>query len=108
MKKFMVLYMAPASAEAQMKVNPEEMKKAMEPWIAWFKKCGKAIVDGGTPLRNGINITKKGSTKSKTEVTGYSILQAEDINSVKAMLTDNPHLMTPKANIEVLEMMPMM
>jgi hypothetical protein len=40
----MILYMAPVSAEQQMNVSPEEMKKGMEPWMVWFKKAGMAIV----------------------------------------------------------------
>ena len=45
--------MAPVAAEVQMNVSPEEMKKGMEPWMAWYKKCGKAIVDQGAPLGKG-------------------------------------------------------
>lgn len=108
MKKFMILYMAPVSAEQQMNVTPEEMKKGMEPWLAWFKKCGKAIVDQGNPLGNGVHVTKKGSSKGETQVTGYSIVQANDIEAAKAMVKDHPHFMLPKASIEVLEIMPMM
>ena len=107
MKKFMILYLAPVTAGQQMNVSPEEIKKGMEPWLAWFNKCGKAIVDGGTPLANGIHFTKNGSSKGQTQVTGYSIVQAKDMEAVKAMLTDHPHFMLPKASVEVFEMMPM-
>jgi hypothetical protein len=107
MKKFMILYMAPVSAESQMNVSPEEMKKGMEPWNAWYKKCGKAIVDMGTPLGMGACVDKKGTAKSQSQVTGYSIVQAKDLDAAKAMLTDHPHLMMPKASIEVFEMMTM-
>jgi hypothetical protein len=105
--KFMVLYMAVVAAEEQMNVSPEEMKKGMEPWVAWYKKYGKAIVDQGTPLGKGICVDNKGSSKGKTQITGYSIIQAEDIDTAKAMIVDHPHLMMPKASIEVLEMMTM-
>jgi len=108
LKKFMVLYLSPVSAEQQMNVSPEEMKKGMEPWNAWYKKGGKAVVDMGAPLAQGIRVDKKGSSKGQTQVTGYSIMQAKDMEAVKTMLTDHPHLMMPKASIEVLEMMPMM
>ena len=103
----MILYMAPISAEQQMNVSPEEMKKGMEPWMAWFKKAGKAIVDMGAPLGNGMHYTKAATTKSKSEVAGYSIVQAENIDAVKAMIADNPQFMLPKASIEVFEIMPM-
>jgi len=104
----MILYMAPVSAEAQMNVSPEEMKKGMEPWLAWQKKNIKAIVDMGAPLGKGTCFDKKGSSKGKTQVTGYSIVEAKDMNRVKAMVASHPHLMMPKASIEVLEIMPMM
>jgi len=100
--------MAPVSAEVQMKVSPEEMKKGMEPWLAWQKKNGKAIVDMGNPVGKGSCFDKKGSSKSKSEVTGYAIIQAKDMNGVKAVLAEHPHFMLPKASIEVLEIMPMM
>jgi hypothetical protein len=107
MKKFMFLYMAPVSAEAQMNVSPEEMKKGMEPWNAWQKKFGKAIVDMGAPLGKGACFDKKGEAKGQTQVTGYAIVQAKDMDAVKPMLVDHPHLIVPKASIEVLEIMPM-
>jgi hypothetical protein len=57
---------------------------------------------------NGMNFTKKGSSKGKTEVAGYSIVQAEDMEGVKTIIANHPHYMMPKASIEVLEIMPMM
>jgi hypothetical protein len=106
----MILYMAPVSAlEAQMKArSPEEMKKGMEPWLAWFKKNGKSIVDNGNMLGNGMHFTKTGSSKGRTEVAGYSIVQAEDMKGVKAIIANHPHFMMPKTSIEVLEIIPMM
>jgi hypothetical protein len=107
MKKFLILYMAPVSAEQQMNVSPEYMKKGMEPWMAWYQKQGKAIVDVGAPLGKGTHFTKTGSSKGQTEVTGYSIVQTKDLDAVKAMLSGHPHSMLPKASIEVLEIMSM-
>jgi hypothetical protein len=107
LKKFMVLYMAPVAAEEQMKVSPEEMKKGMEPWNAWYKKYQKAIVDFGGPLGKGTHFTKRGTSKGQTQVTGYSIVQAEDMEALKPIIAKHPHFMMPKASIEVLEIMPM-
>ena len=107
MKKFMILYVAPVTAQAQMNVSPEDLKKGMEPWMAWFKKTGKAMSDMGAPLGNGMHFSKRGSSKGKMKVTGYSVIQAEDMEGVKAILKGHPHYMLPKASIEVLEIMPM-
>ena len=107
MKKFLVLYTAPVTAQEQMDVSPEEMKKGMEPWYAWFKKVGKALVDGGTPLVNGMHYTKDDVSHSKVEVTGYSIVQAENWEDLKELIANHPHYMVPKASVEVFEMMSM-
>ena len=110
LKKFLILYLAPATVvEAQMKgISPEEMKKGMEPWFAWYKKCGKSIVDNGNMVGNGCNFTKTGSSKGKTEVAGYSIVPADNIEGVKAIIANHPHYMMPKASLEALEIMSMM
>lgn len=107
MKKYMLLYMSPVSAEDQMNVSPDEMKKGMEPWMAWFGKCGSAIVDAGAPLGKGFHVSKQGNIESQTHVGGYTIVQAEDMDGLNALLVDHPHLVMPDASIEVLEIMPM-
>ncbi len=112
MKKFLVLYMvpsAPATAGQQMNISPEDMKKGLEPWLAWWKKYEKEFVDRGTQLLYGMHVTQDEVTKGKTQVTGYAIVQAEDMNAVKTLLADGPFfVMMPGASAEVFEMMPAM
>ncbi len=107
MKKFLVLYCSPKSAEEQMNVSPEEMKKNMEPWTAWFEKAGDAVVDMGAPIGMGVDIKKDGEKPSETWIRGYSIMQGEDIEEVKNLVKDNPQLQMPDAFVQVLETMPM-
>ena len=107
MQKFMVLYLAPVSAEQQMNVSPEERQKGMEPWIRWMDKCGKALVDGGSPLGKGMRFAKSGEAKTKSEVTGYSVLQLDSMEAAKKLMADHPHLMMPGSSIEVFEYLPM-
>lgn len=106
MKKFLVLYMAPTSAEERMGLSPEAAQKEMELWMAWFGKCGDAIVDGGTPLAGKLNMTKAGTTGAKAQIAGYTVLQGADMDAVKALITDHPHFGIPGASIEVLEYLP--
>lgn len=109
MKKFIVIYYAPASAVEQMsKASPEDMKKGMEPWMAWAQKVGDKMVDLGTPLGNGQKVTKSGATASDSQVNGYSILQAEDMDGAVEMLKGHPHLdWAEGCEIEVYESMPL-
>ena len=109
MKKFVVIYYAPSSNMEQMKnASPEEMQKGMEPWMEWIAKCGDALVDLGAPLDVGQNLSKTGSSASDKSVTGYSILQAENMDGAKALLQGHPHLdWGPGCEIEVHEAMPL-
>jgi len=109
MKKFMVIYHAPQSAADEMsKASPEEMEKGMEPWMEWAKKCGDKLVDLGTPLGNGKKVEKGGSSTTDSDVNGYSILQAENIDEAVSLLQDHPHLnWVEGCSIEVFESMPL-
>jgi len=108
MKKFLVLYKAPASSfEQMMKSTPEQQKAGMDAWMAWGKKAEASIVDMGTPLGKSLRVTNTGSTPSTNDLGGYSILQAESKEALAQTLNGHPHFMTPEGMIEIVEMMPM-
>ena len=109
MKKFVVIYRQPISVMEQMKnASPEDFKKGMEPWMIWVKKIGNALVDLGSPLGNGQKLTKSGSSPSKSDISGYSILQAKNMDEAKKLLKGHPHLEWPAgSSIEVYESFPM-
>src|SRR5687768_6529329 len=110
MKKFIVLYHAPMDAMQQTAdMNPEDQAKGMEAWMQWAKKCGDKLVDLGSPLMNGQQLSPDGQAKnSDKNVAGYSILQAENMEEAKALLKGHPHLTwNPACTIEVHEAMPL-
>lgn len=108
MKKFIVIYHAPA--EAGMHTNemtPEQQAKGMEAWMTWAQKCGDKLVDMGSPLANGQSLTPAGSSASSKQVSGYSVLQANTMDEAKALLQGHPHLgWNAACSIEVHESMP--
>ena len=108
-KKYIVLYYASAAAiEQTQDFSPEDMQKGMELWKAWMDSCGDGLVDVGTPLGGGLKLTRAGGTPTDSGVTGYSILQAEDMESVQKLLVGHPHLdWAPGCEIAVHESMPM-
>jgi hypothetical protein len=95
------------SAEQQMNVSPEEAAKGMEVWNTWFSKHGSSIRDIGVPLGKGVNVTASGASQAKTQVAGYSMIEASDIEGAKAIVAEHPHFMLPGSSIEVLECLPM-
>jgi len=109
MKKFLLLYMSPMSTEEMMKMgNDEQRNKGMDMWKMWFQKAGSAIVDMGSPTGNDTHMTKMGAGQHMGDyVGGYTIVQAEDMEGVKAMLSEHPHFMQEGNSIEILEILPM-
>lgn len=110
MKKFIVIYHAPIDAMQQTaKLSPEDQAKGMEAWMQWAKKCGNKLVDLGSPLMNGQQLSPDGKSKnSDKNVAGYSVLQAANMEEAKALLNGHPHLgWNAACSIEVHETMPL-
>ncbi len=109
MKKFIVIYHAPAEATMSMADStPEEQTKGIEAWMKWAEKCGDKLVDMGSPLENGQHINSNGtSIMSDKNVAGYSVLQAENMEEAKRLLIGHPHLgWNAACSIEIHETMP--
>ena len=108
MKKFLVLYEAPASATEQMaRATPEQAKAGMDLWMKWKAANEKSIVDLGMPLGNGAGLQGGASSGAKSPVVGYSILQGDSMKSIRKVLENHPHFHTPGGSIEVFEFLPM-
>jgi len=108
-KRFLVIYHAPMDAMSQTaNSSPEEMAEGMALWRAWAERCGEKLADLGAPFFNGKRLTPRGlATPSTKEVSGYSLLDAEDWEEVMDLLEGHPHISGwhPEATIEVHESM---
>ena len=71
MGKYVLAYRGGGMAETD-----EAQQAAMAAWGAWFGSLGNAIVDGGAPFGPS---TKVGGGAAGSGLTGYSILQADDL-----------------------------
>jgi hypothetical protein len=107
MKKYLAFYTSPVDASQQMAMSsPEEQAKGMELWMQWAKKCGDKLIDLGAPLTGGQKLTPEGVSASNLKLTGYSILQAENMEEVKTLMQAHPHLgWNPDCTIEIYETM---
>ena len=105
MKKFMVLYMAPAAEFGKLmaNANPEDMKKSMSDWRAWMEKHKESFIDGGAPLGKTKRVTAEGVTDVKNDIGGYSIIQAESHEAATKLFQGQPHFSIPGSWIEVME-----
>lgn len=110
MKKYLVVYCAPAEAMAKMATaTPEEQKAGMAEWAKWKEKNGDSIVEMGEPIMLGQG-TRDGNNwqNSTKQVSGYSIVQAQNMDAAKKIFENHPHVhWHPESKIGIYETMPM-
>jgi hypothetical protein len=107
MKKFLVLYHAPAASfEQMMKATPEQQQAGMKAWMGWAEKAKPNLVDLGSPLGKGQKVTPAAASDQANDYGGYSIMQAESKEALAKVLAGHPHFMTPDGWIETVEVMP--
>jgi hypothetical protein len=110
MKKFLVIYHAPAEAVQQMdQTTHEQQQEGINAWMNWAQRTGSQLKDLGAPLTGGQSIDTNGASKpSDKDVRGYSIVEAESMDVAKALFDGHPHLSNwhKGATIELHEVMP--
>src|SRR3954447_17185603 len=108
MKKFLVLYMAPAANFEKMMrdFTPEQQQKGMQAWMAWMNANKSSLVDGGAPVGKTKRVDANGASDTRNEIGGYSIVQAESHDAATKIFGKvQPHLQMPGTWIEVVEIM---
>ena len=85
--------------------TPEAGAKMMADWKAWFESIGHAIVEPGNPVGMSKTVTSSGveDNGGSNPLSGYSVIQADDIEAACALCADSPHL--NGGTIEVAELM---
>src|SRR3954454_19671122 len=71
MGKYVLVYQGGGMADTE-----EAQQAAMAAWGAWFGALGGAVVDGGAPFGAS---TAVGGGAATSALTGYSILEADDL-----------------------------
>jgi hypothetical protein len=71
-----------------------EQAAVMEAWGAWFGELGEAVVDGGNPVSRTVTIAPDGSASDGGDnpITGYSLLNADDMDAAVKMAGGCPVL----------------
>ncbi len=77
-----------------------EGKAMMGAWMAYFGKIGPSIVDGGAPFAPGSRMLGAGKASG---VTGYSIVQADNLEAAVALTSGHPHI-AHGGGVEVFEL----
>lgn len=107
MAKYMFIYHAPPTPSDAPEPSPDEMAEVMGAWNQWAEQVGDGMIDFGTPLADGIRVTRDGTSASDREVVGYTVLEADDRDAALALAKGHPHLDMPGGcQIEVHEAQP--
>ena len=102
MKKFVFIYNGPQSTSAP---DPEVSKA----WGEWFESLGTKLVDPGNPFGSDVINVSGNGIKNTTEnrATGYTIVNAEDIDEASEMAIGCPNNNYDGYWISIYEAMPM-
>jgi hypothetical protein len=106
-KKFLALYLVPASVMADWAKTDPETKKAAEQkmqteWRKWMGDHSKMITlteAGGKTKR----VTATGVIDARNDIHLYSIVEVESHEAAAKAFENHPHLQIPKSSIEVME-----
>lgn len=82
-----------------------DQAKVMAAWESWYGTLGPAIADGGAPVGNGKTVAADGSVSDgggANPLTGYTVVQADDIDSAVSMAKGCP-ILDDGGSVEVAE-----
>lgn len=87
--------------------SPEEGQRHMEDFKKWLTSLGEAVVNPGTPLGMSMVVSSDGIKEysGSSPLTGFSIIEAENIEAALEMTKSCPFLIMGTINVaEVMEM----
>ncbi len=101
-----MIYKGEATDMSEM--TPEEGQAVMAKWGAWMEQVGSALTDVGSPFGPGTSVVDDGTSGTATSLTGYSIVEAADIDAAKALTAGHPFLSEGKGDyaIDIFELLP--
>ena len=106
MPQYMMVYKGDATDMADM--SEEDAGTVMAKWATWMEEVGPALSDVGTPFGPAASIVDDGTTGTPTSLTGYSIVEAPDMDAAQSLTNGHPYLSEGKGDyaIDVFELMP--
>jgi hypothetical protein len=107
MKKFLVLYLVPASVlEDWSKTDPDKRKAAEEKmrgdWNEWMSNHAKLLTDTGARGKTK-RVSSSGTSDTKNDI---HFVEAESHEAAAKSFESHPHLQIPQSSIGVMEIRP--
>jgi hypothetical protein len=107
MSKYLFVYRGPATPMTEF--TPEESAAQMEAWGKWMSEAGSSLADPGAPFAARTAVTDDSSAATPGDLSGYSIVQADNLDAAVALTKGHPFLSEGKGRfiIEIFELAPM-
>jgi len=89
--------------------NPQDVKKVMDEWGAWFGSMGSAVIDAGNPVGKSSTIKSDGSLVDgggSNPISGYSLVEASSLADAHAKAKGCP-ILKSGGTIEIAQAMDM-
>lgn len=104
MGKFIYIYKGPAKPLDQF--TEEQSAEQTAAWGAWMEKLGPALLDVGSPFAGGTSVVDDGSVAEASDLNGYSIVEANDLDAAKDLAAGHPFLSegSGKFRLEIFEL----
>ena len=105
----MAKYVLAYSGGNAMPESEEAQAEVMAEWGAWFGQIAGDLVDGGNPFGPARSIASDGSVSDgggSTQLTGYSVISAADLDAAVATAKGCP-VLANDGNVEVYEALDM-
>lgn len=106
-KKYVALYLAPASVLADWAKTDPEIRKAAEQkmqaeWKKWMANNSKLITltEAGGKTKQ---VTASGVSDIENDIMLYSLVEAELHEAAAAAFKNHPHLQIPQSAIQLME-----
>jgi hypothetical protein len=90
MGKYLFAYRGGMTADTD-----EQRQAAMQAWGGWFGELGPAVVDPGNPFAGSTSVGDGGGGgggAAASELTGYSVINADSIEAASALAEGCPVL----------------
>lgn len=106
MAQFILLYKGPATPMEEM--TPDKSEEITKAWQDWMDEIGVSLVEMGSPMAKGVTVIDDGTEDVATELTGYSIIEADSLEDAKKLLHNHPFLSDSNGDyaIEIFELQP--
>ncbi len=103
MSKYVLIYKANEAYDWS-KLPEQEVKKVMDVWGEFLGSMGPALIDRGDAFKfGGKSLSKSGAKDADNLLTGFSIVEAEDLDEALEMAKNAPGVLSGQGTVEVYE-----